>query len=176
MIQFGGASANGYISGKQRADATAALSREGKFDKGIYTYTDDKGQKHNQDAFEAVWERGLGRKVVYPKPRYDDHVTMNPETYSWVPDASAPGVAYKWLASFTERNARTGFIQVDAGATLSVAPLNAPQILFLTKGAVTCDGNAYPAHTIFGVETNEKAKPIKASERSEFFCVQLPQF
>ena len=49
-------------------------------------------------------------------------------------------------------------------------------MIFLTKGAVSCDGQNYPLHTIFGFEAKEGPKPIKALEDCEFFCVQLPLF
>lgn len=176
MVQYGGASGNGYISGRQRARATEELNRTGKFENGVFTYVDESGKKHNQDSFEAVWEQGLGRKVVYPKPRYSDHITMNPGNFDWIDDETTPGVAYRWLGTFSERCARMGFIRVERGAVLTPGMGEVPEMIFLTKGAVNCDDQNYPLHTIFGFEAKEGPKPIKALEDSEFFCVQLPFF
>jgi hypothetical protein len=73
--QFGGASGNGYLSKRQRQEAYAALASRGKFEKGVYTYIDEKGQRHNQDSYEALWEQASGRAIVYPRPRYEDCIT-----------------------------------------------------------------------------------------------------
>ena len=62
------------------------------------------------------------------------------------------------------------------GAVLTPGMGEVPEMIFLTKGAVSCDGQNYPLHTIFGFEAKEGPKPIKALEDCEFFCVQLPLF
>ena len=155
VCQFGGASGSGYLSIAQRKAGNAALGAKGHFEKGFYTYHDETGKRHNKDAFEAVWEYTMGRKLVYPTPRYQDTLIVNPGGFSWLEDATAPGVARKWLGTFTERGTRIGFLRVERGQTLSAGMHTAPEVLFLTKGAVTCRDRAFPQYSAFGFEPLE---------------------
>src|SRR5918998_813559 len=116
VLQFGGASGQGYLSVAQREAANAALNEKGEFKRGLFIYTDEEGQQHTQDGSEACFEYATGRKLEFAPARYEDVIAMNPDAYEWVPQ-SAKGVYVKWLGSFTERNARIGFVRLDEGAT-----------------------------------------------------------
>jgi hypothetical protein len=176
VCQFGGASGHGYLGIEQRQASYEALSAKGHFEKGYYTYKDEDGKRHNQDAFEAVWEHAMGKKLEYPTPRYPDVVIMNPANFSWVGDANMPGVERKWIGKFTERNTRIGFIRVDAGATLTAGQHDAPEVLFLVSGSVHCQDRTYAKHSAFGFEPGEGEVPIAAKEVSEICSIQFPKF
>ncbi len=176
VFQLGGASGHGYLSKEQREAAYDILVKKGKFDleRGVYTYYDEKGGKHNQDAQEAVWELATGHKVKYPQPRYNDIIAMNPDNFNWVEKSETPGIAYKWMGTFTEANTRVGFIRIDSGATLTTGIKDQRQALFLTEGSVNCNGRVYAKHSAFGLEIGETLS-IKGEEPSQFLCVLLPQ-
>jgi len=171
-LQFGGASGNGYLSKRQRQEAYAALAKRGKFEKGVYTYIDEKGQRHNKDSYEAIWEEASGRPVVYPRPRYEDCIIMNPANYSWV--SAGPGVALKWLGTFTEGETRIGFVLLSPGGKIMLDSRRAPEIIFLTRGSIEHAGKVYPKHTAFELEVSDGAVTIAGREESEFLRVQLP--
>ncbi|CAG2153863.1 hypothetical protein LMG31506_04929 [Cupriavidus yeoncheonensis] len=175
VCQFGGASGSGYLSVNEREAANARLKEKGDFQDGVFTYFDESGKRHNQDGFEACYEEATGRKMIYPKPRYDDVIMMNPENYEWVPDAS-PRVERKWLGSFTERDARVGFLRLEADATFSAGEQPSTEILFLTKGRVEIDDRRYGPHTAFEFSPADGRKPVKATEPTEFLCIVLPKF
>ena len=82
--QFGGASGQGFLSPAQREAANAALAKKGTFKDGIFTWIDEKGQRHNKDGSEACYEEATGKKSVYSTPRYDDIIIMDPAAYDWV--------------------------------------------------------------------------------------------
>jgi hypothetical protein len=176
VFQLGGASRHGYISKRQRYLAYDALVKKGKFDTqtGVYTWVDEKGQKHNQDAFEATWEQAFGKDWEYPKARYNEIITMDPRNYEWVPDPTQPGVAVKAVGAFTEANTQIGFVRIDKSATFNAGLRKRVEILFLLKGSVTCGGKQYPEHTTFGFEGTEGKTPITASEPSELVYVVAP--
>lgn len=171
---FTGASGRAYITSEKRKAAIEEMSRRGKFERGVYTYIDEGGQKHNQDASEAVWERVTGRKLEYPDPRYVHPVAMVPENFRWIDNPDEPGIAYKWLASFTERQMRVGFIRVRPGATWTARPDFDPQLLFMTAGMIKLDGKGYPIHTAFGFRPADGTRKLQAEQETEMLCVQFP--
>jgi hypothetical protein len=175
-LQFGGSTGYGYLSRPQQRAARLELEKRGVFEKGAYTWLDENKQRHNKDAFEAVFEEASGQKCVYPSPRYEDIIVMNPENYQWIEDPQSPGVYHKWLGSFGERGTRVGFIRLDAGATFTGGKHDARETMAVTRGQVTHDGRLYPLYSAFGFEPKEGQILLKASEETEFFCLQLPKF
>ena len=174
-LQFGGASRSGYMSQAQRRRGYDELCARGTFEKGAYTWIDDKGGRHRQDAFEAVWEHMMGRKLEYPVPRYSELVVMNPEGFAWLPDRRVPGVSRKWLGSFTEREIRTGFLRLAVGAAVTIGNDRATEILFITEGEVTHVGEIYGKNTAFCCEPGESISQTAAAG-SEIFCIEMPGF
>jgi hypothetical protein len=176
VLQFGGATGYGYLSRPEQKAARLELEKRGKFEKGAYTWVDEKGQRHNKDAFEAVYEQAVGQKCAYPPPRYEDIIVMNSENYHWVADPHSPGVFHKWLGAFGERQTRVGVIRVDAGATLTVGLHDARETMAVIKGEIAHDGRSYPLYSGFGIEPQEGPIALKAVEETELFCLQLPKF
>ena len=173
--QFGGANGVGYLSKVQQKKAHADLQKKGVFEKGVFTWTDEAGRRHNQDAFEAVFEQVTGQKLAYPTPRYDDIVLMNPETYAWLPVKGQPGVAEKILGTFTERETRIAMLRLDAGTTLKAVAPDAPQILFVTKGALDHAGHTYGPESAFGFDPGETAA-LTAKQPTEVLTIRMPRF
>jgi hypothetical protein len=175
VVQFGGSAGYGFASVEEREAANEELKSQGEFKGGIYTWYDKDGKKHNQDGFEACFEKVMGRKLEYAQPRYNDLVLMNPANYGWIPEGT-PGVALKNLGSFTERNTRIGFVKIEAGATFCAGTQSSIELLFLSKGTVSYEGKQYGLHTAFEFQANEGPVQLKAVEEAEFFRLILPTF
>lgn len=175
VLQFGGASGQGYLSVAQREAANAALNQKGEFKKGLFIYTDASGQQQQKDGSEACFEEATGRKLEFAAPRYEDVIAMNPNAYEWVP-TKAEGVYVKWLGSFTERNARIGFVRIDPGATYDAGLHPSIEVLFLAKGEVTLNGETYGRESAFEFAANEGPIGLKATQPTEFVCMVLHQF
>jgi len=175
VIQFGGASGSGFLGTPRREAANEALKAKGDFKNGIFTWIDEKGQKHNMDGSAACFEEATGKKLVFAPPRYDDVVMMEPDAYAWVA-TNTPGVSTKPLGIFTERNTRIGFIKADAGATLNTGSRSQIEVLFLSKGSVTLNGKTYAEKTGIELLPSDPPAEIKANEPSLFFSVTLPKF
>lgn len=175
VIQFGGASASGFLSTPRREAANEALKAKGEFKNGIFTWLDEKGQKHNMDGSAACFEEATGKKMVFAPPRYDDIVLMNSESYAWI-ETDTPGVFTKLLGTFTERGTRIGFIKVEAGATFSTGSRSSIEVLFMSKGKITVNGKTYGDKT--GIELLPSDGPVNivAKEEALFFSVTLPKF
>jgi hypothetical protein len=77
----------------------------------VFRRTEGDGRK-NQDGFEAVWEHIVGRKLVYPAPRFDAPVFMNYRNFAWCA-VKAKGVWFKTLGIFTERETRLEMVKLE---------------------------------------------------------------
>ncbi len=178
ILQFGGPNGLGYWSAEQFSQASARLEAKGngKFDNGIYTWTDAEGRRHNQDAVEAVEQEMRGSKIVYPPARYNDVIRMNPASFDWVMDADSPGVARKHLGTFTERDVRFGFVRLEKGATLQFGAEMSPEALVLMNGTMTHDNSSYGRYTAFGTEADESPVALTAVEPSELLYMKMPTY
>jgi len=175
-LQFGGASANGFLSPEERGRGFQELKQKGKFEGGVFSYTDDKGQRHNQDAYEAVWEYMRGRKMVYEAPRYGSQVVMDPAAFQWVRDEHQSGVSKKVIGVFTERQVMISCIRIEPGAKFQLSRYPAPQVLFVVDGSVSHQGKLHAQHTAFGIETGEGPHAFSGVEPNQLLLVQLPIF
>jgi hypothetical protein len=175
VCQFGGASGNGFISIADREAANDVLKQKGEFKNGIYTWFDEQGKRHNQDGSEACLEQAAGRKLVYPKPRYDDLIMMDPANYEWVPGPSS-GVYTKWLGTFTERCTKLGFVRIEAKAIFEAGKESSTELMFLARGKILVDGKEYGPHTAFEFQPEESLVPLVAVEDCEFLRLVLPKF
>jgi hypothetical protein len=174
--QFGGASGRGHLSRRQRRAAREMLGARGTLSKGMFTYLDEHGVSHTMDAHEAMADAIRGQRPPYPAPRYKDVIVMNPANFDWIAAPVMPGVAFKWLGTFNERGTRIGFIRIEAGSTFNAGQHGAPELLFLTKGAVLYRERLCPLHSAMAFEPFEGPVAISAVEPAEFLCIQLPTF
>lgn len=171
IVQFGGASGSGYVSEEEAAAAKAELLKEGEFRDGIFHRHSGPGKK-NQDAFEAVWERCMGRRLHYPKPRYDTPIVLDPKHFEWKPTGWA-GVSFKRLGTFTERETRLDMVRLEPGAAWTSPAERAIQILFVREGAGTCEDRAYGRWAAIETEAGERAT-FRASEATEIVALVMP--
>jgi hypothetical protein len=176
-IQFGGASGNGYPSMAQWRKGKEELpTRDGEMIDGVWVTIDENGNRHNQDGFEALWETIWHDKAHYAPPRYNDQVYMTPENFNWIEDPRFEGVARKNLGVFTERELRIGFIRVDKGASFLFGEAPAPEIVVVTKGAISWNGETHPRLTAFATTADEEPHTLTGAEDAELYYLKLPTF
>ena len=171
VLQFGGASGNGYMSEAQFQQGLAEMKQgPGTFANGIYTQEKPGGGKINQDAYEAVWEHVNGRDLAYPKERYSHAVFMEPANFDWLP--GAPGLASKLMGVFSERGSRLHFHRMDAGSRMA---LEDGSLYFVCAGAGEVAGKHYSPRTTIHVEHGELAD-LRAANATEVLQIGLPRF
>ena len=175
VIQFGGASGSGFLSTPEREAANKRLESKGTFKDGIFTWVDDKGQKHNMDGSAACFEEATGKKLVFHPARYDDVVMMEPEALAWV-DTAMPGVQVKHLGTFTERNTVIRFVKVARGATFKTGTRDQIEVLFMSQGNVSVNGRSYGTKTAIELMPKDPSVDVVAEEEALFFSVLLPKF
>ncbi|MPS30191.1 hypothetical protein [Pigmentiphaga sp.] len=175
VCQFGGASGHGFLSVEEREAANIELAKIGEFKNGIFTYYDESGKRHNQDGSEACFEKAMGRKPTYSRPRYDDLIMMNPSNYEWI-STEDTGVFRKDLGSFTERNTGVGFIRLEADATYHDRSRDSIELLFISQGRVEVGGQEYGPHSAFELTPEDGCVRFAAREETEVFRIKLPKF
>lgn len=175
VIQFGGASGSGFLSTPMREAANDRLNKKGTFKDGIFSWVDDKGQKHNMDGSAACFEEAMGVKLTFAPPRYDDVVVMEPAACDWIATGT-PGVSAKLLGTFTERNAQIRLLKLDAGATMNTGARAQMEVLFMSTGKITVAGKTYGDKTAIELLPTDQPVDIVASAESVFFSVTLPKF
>jgi hypothetical protein len=175
VLQCGGASGGGYLSAAEREATNAEMEKTGEFKKGMYHFMDANGVAQSLDGSQAIFERATGSKLEFATPRYTDVIAMNPAAYDWLPQGDK-GVSEKWLGSFTERNLRTGFLRLDAGAVYQAGQHPSIEILFQINGQVTAGGEKYGPETGYEFLANEGPVPVEAIEPTEFLRVILHTF
>lgn len=172
LLQFAGASGSGYTSEEEGNRAAAALKEKGVFEKGVYTWYKPDGTKVNQDAYEAVWEHVHGRKLEYPKPRYDRPVFIRSDRFDWVPVRERPGVESKPIGVFTERESTVTLYRLAAGARLELA---GPSLVFVLAGdGLAAGGEPVAKHTSCYLKDGE-AGTLVAGSGLELVQLGLPK-
>lgn len=175
VIQFGGASGKGFLSVERREAANEALKKKGEFKNGVFTWYDEKGVKHNQDGSAACVEEATGKKLEFAEPRYDDVIMMYPEASPWV-KSDQPGVYTKTLGVFTEREARLRFIKVEAGSTYKPGKRSTIEVLFMSEGRITAEGESYGPQTAIELLPSDTDAELAANEDALFLEIRFPQF
>jgi mannose-6-phosphate isomerase-like protein (cupin superfamily) len=174
-LQMGGSSGAGFMSYDQLAHGNRALAERGRFENGIYRFTDESGRTHNQDGYEAIWEHVHDTPLRYPRPRYDHPLTMWPEHFDWVPSATEEAVAHKHLATFGERRTSVAFLRIGAGATHRLPDENRQRLHFVLKGRGRCGEHSFDRHTAIRIDAGERAA-YTADTETEIFLIGLPTF
>ena len=170
VLQMGGASGSGYLSRAEVKAGMDALAAEGEFKDGVFRRRADVPGKRNVDGYQAIWEYVNKRPMAYPQARYSRPFMMDPAHFEWVPVAGAPGVAEKFVGTFTERRSSARFLRLDQGATFEAEGRNLYVVL---KGHGTVAGETLQPLTTIYLQHGERAA-ISAREPVEILQFGLP--
>jgi hypothetical protein len=169
ILQYGGPSGHGYMSLSEYKEHFNALKKRGTFQKGIFTWHDEAGGKHNQDGYEAVWESWSGRKLEYPKQRYRSAILMEPENFPWTAAKGRAGVRHRQLGVFGDPGTKLEMISLAPGVTL---PLEDRSIYFVSHGAGQVP-SPWSRHSTFFLKPGERGS-IVAGEATELLHIGMP--
>jgi hypothetical protein len=170
VLQYGGASGNGYMSEAQFQAGLEEMKRHGTFQGGVFTRLKPTGGKINQDAYEAVWEHVNGRELVYPAERFAKAIFMTPPGFAWLPNG--PGRMRKELGVFNERGTALCFDRLEPGARMA---LEQNSIYFICEGAGEIAGQRWARWSTLRAERGERPE-LRAGAASEILQMRLPRF
>jgi hypothetical protein len=171
VLQFAGASGNGYTSEAEISRAVRELKQFGEFKGGVF-YPNPGTERRQQDGYEACWEHINGRKLVYPPERFHHPVFMNAAAFAWAPVEGQPGASEKVLGTFDEYGTGIRFVQIAAGASLKA---RGRRLYYALGGAGGAAGDTWKKGDVVATGVDE-AHEIRASEAAEFYVILMPQF
>ena len=177
VVQFGGPSGNGYMSIGQHDAGAKELRVEGEFEGGVFRRRNPApdGRK-NQDAYEAIWEHSNHRPIEYPRPRFVDPVHFREPHFAWQPLPGHSGVATKEIASFTDKEVKVFFVQLQPGTHYTLPALPQPQLLFVRSGSGAFgNGEQWSEHTAVDIGAGEAAE-MTAATLTDVMVLALPRF
>ncbi len=172
LLQYGGASGQGYMSQEQFFASREALMKTGEFNGGIYTCYDEVGKKHNQDGAEAIWEHVFKKKIHYVKPRIPESVKFQVDAFNWVP-SGIDGVEEKLLAVLTERRVTAAMVRATRRTQLKVAA-DQRQLFFTFKGEFGVAGKTCGPQTSIYSDRGESLE-LTLEPGWESLMITLPQ-
>jgi quercetin dioxygenase-like cupin family protein len=140
-MQFTGPAGLPYFDQDALIEARKELAKSGSFANGMYT--DATG--HTKDAYHVITEHLTGQPVTFPEARYSDYVVMRSKNFPWIDSAALPGVQTKRLGAFNETGPYIQLARLQPGAALPRTSAPYQEARFITDGAVTYQGQDYPA-------------------------------
>lgn len=170
VLQMGGASGSGYLSRAEVKAGMDALTSEGEFKDGVFRRRADVPGKRNVDGYQAIWEHVNRRPMTYPQARYSRPFMMDPSHFEWVAVAGAPGVAEKFVGTFTERRSSARFLRLDPGTNFAA---EGRSLFVALNGAGTVAGETLQPLTTIYLLHGERAT-IAAREPVELLHLGLP--
>jgi hypothetical protein len=108
--------------------------------------------------------------MVYPKPRYSRPFMMDPANYEWLPADGAPGVAEKFLGSFTERRSTARMVRLDPGASFEA---QGRSLYFVIDGQGTVGTEVLQRFTTTYLAKGERVR-FTAAAPTEMLHLGLP--
>lgn len=171
VLQFGGASGQGYMSVEQTRRGREELMTQGRFDGGVFHRESGVGRK-SQDAYAAIWQHVFGRDVEYPTPRYKTPIVMRPEGFAWRGIDGARGVRRKVLGIFPEQGLWVELIAIDAAASWTLGASADRRLVFVRAGEGTCGGQPYHPHSAVRLEPAEQTT-FAAAQPTEVLVIGM---
>jgi hypothetical protein len=161
LLQFGGASGQGFIGADRVKEARLELAKDGRFEDGVYTRDVAEGRR-NRDAYEAIWLHVMGGELAYAVPVYKTPIIMRPEALPWLPTSEA-GVSAKSIGVFPHRGLSMSAWRIEPGARHRVPASPALRLLFITDGSGTIGAEELRRWSTVRLHDGEGAELLAAS-------------
>jgi len=161
LLQFGGASGQGFIGPDRVKQARLELEKEGRFEGGIFTRDAAEGRR-NWDAYEAIWLHVNGGELSYAPPAYKTPIVMRPDALPWRP-SSEEGVSVRRIGVFPHRGLSLDAWRIEAGARHQIPAARALRLLFVTEGDGTMSGEELRRWSAVRLKPGESASAIATS-------------
>jgi quercetin dioxygenase-like cupin family protein len=180
-LQFQGAAGITYLRHDDLTRASRELKAEGgTFTDGVYTRILPDGKKITKDGHAACFEHLTGKKIEFPKPRFERPIVMYSENAQWTPDRKLPGVEHKHLGSFGVRRTGMRFTRIAPGASIPARTEDDAEIRYLIDGSITYDGKTWQggetadAGTYMWVQAGAEVGEVGSVDGGTFFIIELP--
>jgi hypothetical protein len=113
------------------------------------------------------------KTIMFPRPRYNNVIIMDPSHYGWLPVSGAAGVERKYFGSFTERAFWIEMMKVEARAEWTSSVDRARRLIVLLSGSGTANGIRIDRLSAIQAEAGETLD-FRAAEETVLHVVGLP--
>ncbi|WP_296556969.1 hypothetical protein [Pigmentiphaga sp.] len=171
VLQFGGASGQGFMSIEQRRKALVELGQIGRIEGRLFHHPDGK----TEPLLNAAWKHVYGTRMRFPSPRYQHIIVAEPRAFNWLSVAGQPGVERQYFGSFSERGVWAEKVRIAPGAAWQDRGRAAYRLVFVLQGKGTVEGN--PVETWSAIELGGDESAIVSASREEgleLFMMGLP--
>jgi hypothetical protein len=155
LLQFGGASGQGFIGPDRVTQARLELAKTGRFEGGVYHRDTTQGRR-NRDAYEAIWLHVTGGDLSYVPPVYKTPIVMRPGALPWLRTAAA-GVSIKHVGVFPHRGLSLNAWRIEPGVPHTTPRVRALRFLFVTEGSGTAGAEALRRWSVARLQPDESA-------------------
>jgi len=169
VLQFGGPSGAGKMTGSEARAAQAQMRIEGVIEGGIFKRNEGVEGRRNQDSAEAVWEYAKKRKLIYPKPQYERPVMMDTNNCPWIP-TDRIGVSERALGTFTSAKMKAATFKLEPGSSFT---LGGRAVIMIISGEGEVDGQGYREQTHLYLADDEQVT-FSADKITEILYTGLP--
>ncbi|KAJ5724719.1 hypothetical protein N7493_006447 [Penicillium malachiteum] len=174
VLQFGGASKQGYLAHAQLKLGEQSLRKKGgRFEQGKY-YGPDADPSIPVDGFKAIWEECMGQKMTFPEGRYGSVVNMKPKAYTYVQDKSNEAISRKKLGVFSERETRAEVVKLVNGGSWDIPSEDASRFYWVLSGLGSVDGQELKAESAGRLKPGLSATVVCEGADLEILCFALP--
>jgi hypothetical protein len=162
LLQFGGASGQGFIGPDRVKQARLELEKEGRFEGGVFTRETAEGRR-NWDAYEAIWLHVKKGALSYAPPVYKAPIVMRPDALPWL-RSSEEGVSVRQIGVFPHRGLSLNAWRIEPGARHQIPAQRALRLLFVTEGSGSIGGEELRRWSAVRLQPGESAEVRAASE------------
>jgi hypothetical protein len=161
LLQFGGASGQGFIGPDRVKQARLELAKNGRFEGGVYSRATAQGRK-NRDAYEAIWLHAKGGELAYAPPAYKTPIIMRPEALPWR-SGSDKGVSIRQIGLFPHRGLAVNAWRIAPDNHHRFAPIQALRLLLVTEGQGAMGNGELRRWSVVRLRPGESAELVATS-------------
>jgi hypothetical protein len=184
VLQFGGASGQGFLSFAQLKSIQDEMTQKGlgSFEGGKFkpatTAEDGEGQERDlqvRDGYEALWEYHNQKPLEYPPAKYRYPILISPDNFPWKGVDEAGHVQTKLLGVFSDGSVSVEIVKLQNGGTLKFPPKTAIQLFFVTKGFGEIGGKNIKQESTVQLDVGEEAE-VKSNQGVEMIHFTMACF
>lgn len=172
VLQFGGPCRQGFISWDRLKKVQASMDGvEGKFEGGKFTANETGECK---DGFEALWEKQMQRKLVYPAGRYREPVIMRLEAFQW--KKIGEGAWKKSLGVFNEAGTTAELLKIENHGTMNVEGKEGTvKLFYVFRGDGKIDGETVERESAFRLKAGQGVT-LTSEKSAEILGISMPLY
>jgi hypothetical protein len=156
LLQFGGASGQGFLGPDRVKQARLELAENGRFEGGVYIRETAQGRR-NRDAYEAIWLHVNGGELAYAPPAYKTPIIMRPDALPWRSSSDA-GVSIRQIGLFPHRGLSVNAWRVAPDSRHRLAAIRALRLLLVTEGQGDMGNEELRRWTVVRLQPGESAE------------------